>query len=178
LSFLYAAALSFGLARRGFRSSIGGGHAVADQNPTRVLIVGATGGTGRQLVTQALERGHVVTALVRNPSALRVEHSRLHVMRGDVLDYPSVEAAMQTQEVVFYALGHKRFFQRTRILSEGIRNILRAMEDHGVGRLVCEATLGIGNRLSVVRSPVSITLLPCSAVMDNLTERRTCMEEA
>lgn len=160
LVLLYAAALSFGLARRGFRSSIDGGHAVADQNPTRVLIVGATGGTGRQLVAQALERGHVVTAFVRNPSALRVEHSRLHVIRGDVLDYPSVEAAMQTQEVVLCALGHKRFFQPTRILSEGTRNILRAMEARGVRRLVCETTLGIGDSAWRMGLPYTLFVIP------------------
>ena len=142
---LYAAALSFGLARKGFRSATGGVHSVAEENPTRVLIVGATGGTGRQLVEQALERGYAVTALVRHPSTLRAEHPRLRVMRGDVLDYPSVEAAMQTQEVVLCALGHKRFFRPTRILSEGTRNILGAMETHGVRRLVCETALGIGD---------------------------------
>src|SRR5947209_20010961 len=134
LVLLYATAVSFGLARRGFRSSNGTAHSVAEENPTRVLIVGATGGTGRQLVAQALERGHAVTALVRDPSALRVEHPRLHVMRGDVLDYPSVDAAMQAQDVVLCALGHKRFFQPTHILSGGTRNILRAMEAHGVKR--------------------------------------------
>ena len=107
--------------------------------------MGATGGTGRQLVTQALERGHEVTALVRNPSALGVEHPRLRVLRGDVLDYASVEAAMQGQEAVISALGHKRFFQPTRILSEGTRNLLRAMETRGVRRFVCETALGIGN---------------------------------
>src|ERR1700726_1883988 len=145
LVLVYAAAVSFGLARRGFRSSIGGAHSVAEENPTRILIVGATGGTGRQLVAQALERGPAVTALVRDAAALCVEDPRLHIMRGDVLDYPSVEAAMQAQEVVLCALGHKRFFQPTRILSEGTRNILRAMETHGVRRLVCETTLGIGD---------------------------------
>src|SRR3984893_12719356 len=156
LVLLYATAISFSLARRGFRSSIGGAHSVAGENPTRVLIVGATGGTGRQLVAQALERGYAVTALVRDPSALRIEHPRLHVMRGDVLDYPSVEAAMPAQEVVLCALGHKRFFQPTRILSEGTRNILRAMEAHGVRRLVCETTLGIGD--SAWRMGLSYTL--------------------
>src|SRR6202790_5508026 len=145
LILLYATAVSVALARRGLRSSIGGTHSVAEENPTRVLIVGATGGTGRQLVAQALERGYAVTALVRDPSALRIEHSRLHVMRGDVLEYPSVEAAMPAQEVVLCALGHKRFFKPTRILSEGTRNILRAMETHGVRRLVCETALGIGD---------------------------------
>ena len=96
-------------------------------------------------MTQALERGHEVTALVRNPSALGVEHPRLRVLRGDVLDYASVEAAMQGQEAVISALGHKRFFQPTRILSEGTRNLLRAMETRGVRRFVCETALGIGN---------------------------------
>src|ERR1700681_4209560 len=160
LVLLYAAALSFGLARRGFRSSIGGERSGAEENPTRVLIVGATGGTGRQLVAQALERGHTVTALVRDPSALRVEHPRLHVMRGDVLDYPSVEAAMQAQEVVLCALGHKRFFQPTRILSEGTRNILRAMEAHAVRRLVCETTLGIGDSAGRMGLWYSLFVIP------------------
>jgi putative NADH-flavin reductase len=154
---LYAAALSFGLARRGFRSSLGGVRPMAEEKPTRLLIVGATGGTGRQLVAQALERGYTVTALVRHPSALHVEHPRLHVTQGDVLDYPSVEAAMQTQEGVLCALGHKRFFQPTRILSEGTRNILRAMETHGVRRLVCETALGIGD--SAWRMGLSYTFL-------------------
>jgi putative NADH-flavin reductase len=156
LVLLYASALSIGLARRGFRSSLSGARPATEGNPTRILIVGATGGTGRQLVAQALERGHLVTALVRDPSALHVEHPRLHVMRGDVLDYPSVEAAMQTQEVVICAIGHKRFFQPTRILSEGTRNILRAMEAHTVRRLVCETALGIGD--SAGRMGLSYTL--------------------
>jgi putative NADH-flavin reductase len=92
-----------------------------------------------------LERGHVVTALARDPSALRIEHPRLRVMQGDVLDYPSVEAAVRGQDVVISALGHKRFFQPTHILSEGTRNLLQALETRGVPRFVCETALGIGD---------------------------------
>jgi putative NADH-flavin reductase len=109
------------------------------------LILGATGGTGRQLVVQALERGSAVTALVRDPSRLQIDHPQLTVIQGDVLDCASVEAAMRGQEAVVSALGHKRFFYPTRILSEGTRNILRAMETHRVPRLVCETSLGIGD---------------------------------
>ena len=98
--------------------------------------MGATGGTGRQLVQQALERGHIVTALVRDPSALGVEHPRLQVVRGNVLDYASVEAAVRGQGAVLSALGHKQFFYPTRILSEGTRNLLHAMDTHGVQRFV------------------------------------------
>jgi putative NADH-flavin reductase len=110
-----------------------------------VLIVGATGGTGRQLVAQALERGHEVTAFVRDPTRLGVEHPRLRVLTGDVLDYASVEAAVRGQEAVVSALGHKRYFGPSRILSEGTRNLLRAMEAHGVSRMVCQTSLGIGD---------------------------------
>jgi len=109
------------------------------------LIVGATGGTGRQLVAQALDRGYAVTAFVRDPSRFNVEHPQLTVIQGDVLDPGSLEAAMRGQEAVLSALGHRRFLYPTRILSEGTRNILRAMETQGVPRLICETSLGIGD---------------------------------
>ena len=142
---LYAVGLSIGLARSGHRTGVLSSGRTPPQNPTRVLIVGATGGTGRQLVAQALERGFTVTALVRNPSRLPIDHPCLTVVRGDVLDATSVEAAMRGQEAVLSALGHKRYFYPTRILSEGTSNILRAMETHRVRRLVCETSLGIGD---------------------------------
>jgi putative NADH-flavin reductase len=110
-----------------------------------VLIVGATGGTGRQLVAQALERGHTVTVLVRTPAKLEITHEHLQVLQGDVLDYASVEAAVRGQGAVISALGHKRYFGPTRILSEGTRNLLRAMEAQSVPRLICETSLGLGN---------------------------------
>jgi putative NADH-flavin reductase len=141
---LYAVSLSAALALAGLRAPVAVPVASDRRRPTRVLIVGATGGTGRQLVAQALEQGFEVTALVRNPSALRIEHSRLRITKGDVLDYDSVEATMSGQEAVISALGHKKFFFPTRVLSEGTRNLLRAMGTHGVRRLVCETSLGIG----------------------------------
>src|SRR6266436_9262191 len=82
----------------------------------RLLIIGATGGTGRELVKQALERGHQVTAFVRTPARLRLAHERLTVVRGDVLDRSSVEAAVRGHDAVLSALGHKLWFYPTRIL--------------------------------------------------------------
>ncbi|MBM4167762.1 MAG: SDR family oxidoreductase [Ignavibacteria bacterium] len=110
-----------------------------------VLIIGATGGTGRQLVSQALERGYRVTAFVRNPHKLTLRHERLSIAQGNVLDYRTVEAAVQGVDAVISALGHKRWFLPSTILSEGTRNILTAMERHGVRRLICETSLGIGD---------------------------------
>jgi len=141
----YAIALSVALARSGRRSHTASLSGTTGRPSTRLLIIGATGGTGRQLVTQALERGHAVTAFVRNPSGLPIRHPQLQIIQGNVLNYDAVEAAMQGQDAVVSALGHKRFFYPTRILSEGTRNILRAMEIHSVPRLVCETSLGLGD---------------------------------
>ena len=98
----------------------------------RILIVGSTGGTGRQLVQEALERGHQVTAFARRPEKLAIQHENLRVVRGDVLDAASVGAAVKSQDAVLSALGHKRWLGPTRILSAGTANLLDAMAAHGV----------------------------------------------
>jgi putative NADH-flavin reductase len=85
---------------------------------------------------------------VRSPSKLRVTHERLTLARGDVMDSASVDAAVAGQDAVLCALGHKRWFYPNRILSEGTRHVIRAMEKHSVRRFVCETALGIGDRWS------------------------------
>jgi uncharacterized protein YbjT (DUF2867 family) len=157
---LYGVGLSAALARAGYRSGASratGSTGSSGPRPTRILIVGATGATGRRLVARALEEGLWVTALARNPSALRMEHECLTVVRGDVLDPASMDAAMRGQEAVLSALGHKRYISPTRILSEGTRNVVRAMEAHGVHRFVCMSSLGIGD--SAGRMGLYYTLL-------------------
>jgi nucleoside-diphosphate-sugar epimerase len=142
---LYALALTFALARKKPRAKAKKPVSQGWGNRLRILIIGATGGTGRQLVQQALDLGHQVTALVRTPGKLKIEHPNLKVVKGNVLDYASIEAAMPGQSAVVCALGHKRWFYPTRILSEGTRNILRAMKICRVPRFICETSTGIGN---------------------------------
>ena len=161
----YALVLSVALARAGYRSPGAAPNAAAPgapagQRPSRVLILGATGGTGRQLVQQALDRGLSVTALARDPSRLRIEHPRLKVIQGDVLDERSVDAAVRGQDAVVSALGHKRYFQPTRILSDGTRNVVRAMEAHGVRRLVCQTSLGIGDGAGRLGAFYTLFIIP------------------
>ena len=86
-----------------------------------------------------------MTAFVRDPARLLLDHPRLRVVQGDVVDAAAVDRAMQGQDAVLSALGHNKFFPPTRILSEGARNIVRAMEAHGVRRFICETSLGIGD---------------------------------
>ncbi len=110
--------------------------------PMRILIFGPTGGTGRELVTQALELGHEVTAFARNPAAITATHHRLHVIQGDI-SYPEMIApAIQGHEAVLSALGVRALKVGT-ILSDACRQIVRTMEQLGVRRLVWQSSLGV-----------------------------------
>ena len=71
----------------------------------KVLVFGATGSVGKQLVSQALDQGHEVTALVRGSSRHKLADSRLNVIEGDVLDYASVERAVKGADAVISAIG-------------------------------------------------------------------------
>ena len=157
---LYALTFSAALARAGHWSLTGSSSRHARHPPKRLLVVGATGGTGRQLLAQALEQGYAVTALVRNPPKLQVAHERLTVMQGDVLDYSTVQAAVRGQDAILCALGHKPYFYPTSILSGGTRNLLRAMEAHGVPCLVCESSLGIGNSAGRLGLLFTVLVIP------------------
>ena len=70
-----------------------------------LLIFGATGGTGRALVEQALAQGHIVTAFARNPAKLAATHDNLRKVNGDILEYDSVETAMRGQDAALSSLG-------------------------------------------------------------------------
>jgi putative NADH-flavin reductase len=128
--------------------------------PLRLLIIGATGGTGRELVQQALAQGHHVTAMVRTPAKVAMQHPNLRVLRGDVMDYNSIELAMLGQEAVLSALGHTHFFGPSRILSEGTRNVLKAMKSCSVRRFICLSSLGVGDAVGRGGLLGSLTLIP------------------
>ncbi len=125
-----------------------------------ILIIGATGGTGRELTGQALDQGHHVTAFVRNPEKIRLKHERLVVVKGDVLNYETVELAVKGKDAVLCALGHKRWFIPSKILSQGVENIIRAMEKHGVRKLVCETSLGVGDSVGRLGLYYSLFVIP------------------
>jgi uncharacterized protein YbjT (DUF2867 family) len=101
-----------------------------------------------------------VTALVRDPARLGIEHPRLRVVRGDVLDPASLEDAARDAGAVLCALGHRRYLGPSRILSAGTRNIAGAMERQGVRRLVCETSLGIGDSAGRMGLLYTFFLLP------------------
>ncbi|WP_322904280.1 NAD(P)-dependent oxidoreductase [Paenibacillus sp. SGZ-1009] len=104
----------------------------------KMIIFGATGKTGRELLLQGLEQGHEVTAFVRNPDKLNMEHPLLYVVQGDVTSYDDVNAALAAKhyDTVFSALGAKTPFQRNLRLVEAVRHITRAAAEQQAGKIV------------------------------------------
>lgn len=110
----------------------------------KLIIFGATGTVGRQVVEQALNQGHSVTAFARNPDRLDLQHPRLQRMRGDVMDFEVVKQGIQGQDAVVCVLGSGKKLTGT-VRSGGTRKIIQAMEEMGVRRLICQSTLGAGD---------------------------------
>ncbi len=107
-----------------------------------VLVIGATGRTGRLLAQSALERGHEVTALVRAPERLGPLASRLQVVQGDVLDGGAVSDAVDGREAVLVALGTARRHKDPAVNALGTLNVIRSMQRYGVRRLVVLSATG------------------------------------
>lgn len=102
----------------------------------QLTVFGATGGTGRQLVEQALAQGHAVTAVVRDPARLPVEHRRLRVVQADGFDPGSVTPALVEMDAVLSALGPRWGKDDLTVCSKGVCSILQAMQDAGMRRIV------------------------------------------
>src|SRR3954464_12523989 len=117
----------------------------AHTSSPKILVLGATGGTGRLIVSQALARGHQVTALVRSPAkASDLKGARLVV--GDVSDEKVVREALKGQDAVVSALGTPASpFREVTLLSTATRALVNAMKAEHVARLVCITGMGAGD---------------------------------
>lgn len=110
----------------------------------KLAIFGASGRTGRPLVEQALAAGHAVTALVRTPSSFPINHGRLNVVQGSVEDATKVDEAVAGADAVLSVLGHTKSSNKD-VLTVGTRNIVNAMQKHGVRRLISLTGAGVRN---------------------------------
>lgn len=111
----------------------------------KVLVLGATGGTGQQVVLQALQRGHDVTALVRNQERLTTRADRLRVLTGSVTDAgQALAAAIRGQDVVISTLGVGKSLRSSGLIAESAPAIVRAMDSEGVRRVIFTSAYGVG----------------------------------
>jgi uncharacterized protein YbjT (DUF2867 family) len=119
----------------------------------KVLVIGATGATGRHLVRKLLERGHEVTALVRSPAPDIAQRERLRLIVGDARDAAAVDRAVEGQEAVVVAFA-PRSFKKDDLQEVMMRNLIAAMKRHGVKRVVNLSAWGLNNDQAVPSSPI------------------------
>src|SRR5215467_9100264 len=116
----------------------------------RLAVFGATGGTGRQLIVQAIAAGHTVTALARSHHHKLPAAAGMTVLLGSSGHRSSVVQAVAGQEAVLCALGGRPWRRREEVCSSAMRHILPAMHEHGVRRLVAISTFGAGDTRPLV----------------------------
>ena len=111
----------------------------------KVLVLGATGGTGRLIVHDALEKGHSVVALVRS-KARAPDLPGADIIEGDARDEGALMRALDGCDAVISSLGTGISpFSEVSLLTEATHALLPAMARSGVRRLVCISALGVGD---------------------------------
>ncbi len=121
----------------------------------KVLVVGATGGTGLAVTRALLARCCEVTAFARQPQALQGLPGKLSLIAGDALHQPDIDAAVRGHDAVVVTLGIRENALRVRLLgsagtamevrSRGTQHVVAAMQRHGVRRLVVQSSYGVGS---------------------------------
>ncbi|HSN84432.1 MAG TPA: NAD(P)-binding oxidoreductase [Polyangiales bacterium] len=124
------------------------------EKPNKILVIGATGGTGRATVDALLERGYQVTAFSRHAESLEHDSQRLTLRNGDATNPDDVDRAVAGHDAVIITLGIMENPVRVRLFgaahtkndvrSVGTRNVIAAMRKHGVRRLVVQSSYGVG----------------------------------
>ena len=101
----------------------------------KIAIFGASGWIGGTVAREALDRGHIVTAIVRDPARLQLRHERLTTMIGDVTDPTRVAAVVTGHDAVAAAIGGRREGHHE-VVPAAVRSLLVGLPRAGVKRLV------------------------------------------
>jgi putative NADH-flavin reductase len=109
----------------------------------RIVVFGASGRTGREVVQQCLARQHAVTAFVRRADKLALRHPQLQVVESDVSDAPAVSRTIANHDAVVSTLGVGVPFKPDPAVVDGIRHILAGMSVAGVRRLIYQSFIGV-----------------------------------
>lgn len=108
----------------------------------KIIVFGATGSVGREIVKQALKKDLKVTAFTRSSEKMKkFKHANLTIYKGNVSNPKEVEHAIVNHDAVFCALGDG---SAGKIRAEGTLNIINAMNKAEIKKLICLSTLGMG----------------------------------
>jgi putative NADH-flavin reductase len=114
-----------------------------------ILVFGATGPTGKLIISQGLELGYKMTAFVRNPERLPVKHTNLTIITGNVFDREKVQSAVQGHDVILSALGNGKSLKGN-VFSVGTKHIVDAMKNSPCRRAIIMSAYGVGESINNV----------------------------
>jgi putative NADH-flavin reductase len=109
----------------------------------KLLVFGASGKTGREVVRQALARGYAVTAFVRQTSRLPIAHANLRLVAGEISNPEAIARVVAGQTAVISTLGVGQPMTHDPAVIEGVRAIARAAEQASVERLLYLSFIGV-----------------------------------
>jgi putative NADH-flavin reductase len=116
----------------------------------KIVVFGASGHIGQLVVNSALENGHKVTAFVRNPTSLSIKNKKISLCVGDITNYTQVADAIKGNDAVISAVGNKTrsvVFKNHSTISKGIENIVTAMKQQKVNRLLFISSFGLNEKI-------------------------------
>ena len=113
--------------------------------PLQVLVIGGTSGVGLEVVKLSLARGHKVTAVARRPERMPISHPALRVVKGDITKLESMNEILPGNQVVISAVGIAAGSRNVEVFSKGIKNVLLAMQQSTIDRLITVSAIGVGD---------------------------------
>lgn len=154
----------------------------------KISIIGATGGSGLCATRALLDAGHEVTAFARRPERIALESERLRRVRGDALNPADLGPAVAGHDAVVVTLGITENPLRVRLFgpahtelmirSRGTRNVIDAMREHGVRRLLVQTSYGVGSTRDRLRlaERLFFALLLAPQIADTELQQRIVVE--
>ncbi len=130
----------------------------------RIVVIGATAKSSKEIIRQAIDLGHEVVAVARRPNEIEPRHPRVTPMRGDVYEPATIEAAIRPGDVVISMVGprvapNEEVPPTFDLFTTGTDNIIAAMKKRGSRRLLVASSLGVENQREVpVEKPADMTL--------------------
>ena len=112
----------------------------------KLVVFGASGGTGQEIIGQALDQGHEVTAFVRDPKKLAIKHGKLRIIEGDALkDQSAIAGAIAGRDAIICALGVANSLKSAGLIAGSLAAIVPAAKQHDARRLILISAFGVGD---------------------------------
>ena len=116
----------------------------------KIVIFGASGRTGKLLVSMCIQAGHHVVAYVRNQDSIVKKHENLHIVVGQLNEIDKLRNAISGADACISTLGGSSLTKPTLEFTQGVRNVIQVMEDEKVNRFVYMSSLGVGESKKIM----------------------------